>query len=178
MRRRTLLLLLALPPGLAACDATQEASRPVPPGAVADRADQVDRIVVEKGARRMHLMRDGARLKTYRVSLGRNPIGHKQQEGDSRTPEGTYIIDTRNPQSRFHLSLRVSYPSSEDRRSAAARGVPPGGDIFIHGLPNGTASAELLTGRDWTDGCIAVTNAEIREIWAMVKDGTPIEIRP
>jgi murein L,D-transpeptidase YafK len=172
MRRRGFILLLALPPGLAACDATREAARPVPPGAVADR------IVVEKSARRMHLMRDSARLKTYRISLGRNPIGHKQQEGDSRTPEGTYTIDTRNPQSRFHLSLRISYPNAADRRGAASRGVSPGGDIFIHGLPNGMASAELFAGRDWTDGCIAVTNAEIREIWAMVKDGTPIEIRP
>jgi murein L,D-transpeptidase YafK len=170
MRRRAFLLLLALPPGLAACDGTRETGPPA--GAITDR------IVVEKAARRMQLMRNGAPLKTYRVSLGRNPIGHKQQEGDSRTPEGQYIIDTRNPQSRFHLSLRISYPSAADRRSAASRGVPPGGDIFIHGLPNGMAPAELFAGRDWTDGCIAVTNAEIREIWAMVKDGTPIEIRP
>ena len=168
MRRRTLALLLALP-ALAACDGTREAP---PPGAVADR------IVVEKAARRMHLQRAGATLKTYRISLGRNPVGHKQQEGDSRTPEGRYVVDTRNPQSRFHLSLRISYPNAEDRRRATARGVSPGGDIFIHGLPNGLASAALFAGRDWTDGCIAVTNAEIREIWAMVKDGTPIEIRP
>jgi murein L,D-transpeptidase YafK len=172
MHRRAFLLLLTLPPGLAACDAMQEAARPVPPGAVADR------IVVEKAARRMHLMRAGATLKTYRVSLGRNPVGHKQQEGDSRTPEGTYIIDSRNPQSRFHLSLRISYPNAADRRSAASRGVPPGGDIFIHGLPNGMASTAPFAVRDWTDGCIAVTNGEIREIWAMVKDGTPIEIKP
>jgi len=168
MRRRLLMLLLALP-ALAACDGAREAP---PPGAVADR------IVVEKAARRMHLQRAGATLKTYRISLGRNPIGHKRQEGDSRTPEGRYVVDTRNPQSRFHLSLRVSYPNAEDRRRAAARGVSPGGDIFIHGLPNGVATAGLFAGRDWTDGCIAVTNAEIREIWAMVKDGTPIEIRP
>jgi murein L,D-transpeptidase YafK len=172
MRRRAFVLLLALPPALAACDGAREAARPALPGAVADR------IVVEKAARRMHLMRDGAPLKTYHISLGRNPIGHKQQVGDSRTPEGTYVIDTRNPQSRFHLSLRVSYPNNEDRRRAASRGVSPGGDIFIHGVPNGTASAGLFTGRDWTDGCIAVTNGEIREIWAMVKDGTAIEIRP
>jgi murein L,D-transpeptidase YafK len=134
--------------------------------------------VVEKAARRMLLMRQGATLKSYRISLGRSPIGHKQQEGDSRTPEGIYTIDARNPQSRFHLSLRVSYPNAADRRSAAARGVSPGGDIFIHGLPNGADLASLFAGRDWTDGCIAVSNAEIREIWAMVKDGTPIEIRP
>lgn len=172
MRRRSFALLLALPHALAACDGARDAARPAPPGAVADR------IVVEKAARRMHLQRAGATLKSYRISLGRNPTGHKQQEGDSRTPEGTYVIDTRNPQSRFHLSLRVSYPNAADRRRASARAVSPGGDIFIHGLPNGTATADLFAGRDWTDGCIAVTNDEIREIWAMVKDGTPIEIRP
>ena len=139
----------------------------------------IDRIVVEKGARQMHLLDHGKTVRTYRVALGRDPLGHKQQEGDSRTPEGLYVIDARNPGSRFHLSLRVSYPNAEDRRRAAARGVAPGGDIFIHGLPNGDGDAGRdYAGRDWTDGCIAVTNAEIREIWAMVKDGTPIEIRP
>ncbi len=168
MRRRLAAVLLALP-ALAACDGAPVSP---PAGAVADR------IVVEKAARRMHLQRAGVTLKTYRISLGRNPAGHKQQEGDSRTPEGRYVIDAHNPQSRFHLSLRISYPNAEDRRRAAARGVSPGGDIFIHGLPNGTTSGAFFSGRDWTDGCIAVTNAEIREIWAMVKDGTPIEIRP
>ena len=170
MRRLTFALLLALP-AIAACDGAQKTAGP-------PLQIHADRIVVEKAARRMHLERAGTTVKSYRIALGRNPVGHKQQEGDSRTPEGTYIIDTRNPQSRFHLSLRVSYPNAADRRSAAARGVSPGGDIFIHGLPNGAPEAALFAGRDWTDGCIAVTNAEIREIWAMVKDGTPIEIRP
>jgi len=184
MRRRTFALLLVFPAWLGACDRAPEAARPTPPSAIADRtdhvdrADHVDRVVVEKAARRMHLVRAGVTLKTYRISLGRDPIGHKEQEGDSRTPEGIYIIDARNPESRFHLSLRVSYPNGVDRRRAAARGVSPGGDIFIHGLPNGTAAAEPFAGRDWTDGCIAVSNGEIREIWAMVKDGTTIEIRP
>lgn len=174
MRRRVFVLMLALPSWLAACDRKQEAAR-IPPQSNA----LADRIVVEKGARRMHLMRAGAVMKTYRVALGGNPVGHKEREGDSRTPEGLYVIDTRNPQSRFHLSLRVSYPNAEDRGRATARGVSPGGDIFIHGVPNSAGLAEaLFAGRDWTDGCIAVTNAEIREIWAMVKDGTPIEIRP
>ncbi|MGH7004900.1 MAG: L,D-transpeptidase family protein [Alphaproteobacteria bacterium] len=139
---------------------------------------QADRIVVEKSRRQMHLMRNDATVKTYRIALGGNPLGHKQQEGDSRTPEGGYVVDTRNPQSRFHLSLRVSYPSAADRQRAARRGVSPGGDIFIHGTPNGAADEAAFIGRDWTDGCIAVTNAEIREIWAAVGDGTPIEIRP
>ncbi len=172
MRRRAFVLMLALPPCLAACDSAHRAARREPPGPAADR------IVVEKAARRMHLMRTGATLKTYRIALGRNPVGHKEQEGDSRTPEGIYVIDARNPGSRFHLSLRVSYPNAEDRRRASARGMSPGGDIFIHGLPNGAGADALFAGRDWTDGCIAVTNAEIREIWAMVKDGTPTEIRP
>lgn len=170
MRRMTI-VLLALSPVLAACDGEQKVLRP-------PLQIHADRIVVEKAARRMHLERAGTTVKSYRIALGRNPVGHKQQEGDSRTPEGTYIIDTRNPQSRFHLSLRVSYPNAADRRSAASRSVSPGGDIFIHGLPNWAPEAALFAGRDWTDGCIAVTNAEIREIWAMVKDGTPIEIRP
>jgi murein L,D-transpeptidase YafK len=124
-------------------------------------------------------MHHGAPVRTYRIALGGHPEGHKRQEGDSRTPEGIYVIDARNPESRFHLSLRISYPNAEDRRRAASRGVSPGGDIFIHGLPNGDGDASrAYAGRDWTDGCIAVTNAEIREIWAMVKEGTPIEIRP
>ena len=172
MRHRLFVLLLAWPSCIAACDGGREAARPPVPGAVADR------IVVEKAARRMHLQRAGTTLKSYRIALGRDPVGHKQQEGDSRTPEGLYMIDARNPQSRFHLSLRVSYPNAADRRRASARGLAPGGDIFIHGSPNGMAAESFVAGRDWTDGCIAVSNAEIREIWAMVKDGTPIEIRP
>jgi murein L,D-transpeptidase YafK len=171
MRRRSFVSLLAALPAVAACDGAQRTAGP-------PLQLHADRIVVEKAARRMHLQRAGATLKSYRIALGRDPVGHKQKQGDSRTPEGRYIIDTRNPQSRFHVSLRISYPDAHDRRRAAARGVSPGGDIFIHGIPNGVATAELFTGRDWTDGCIAVTNAEIREIWAMVKDGTPIEIRP
>ena len=138
-----------------------------------------DRIVVEKAARTLSLYRDGQLLKTYRVALGRNPKGHKERQGDSRTPEGTYVIDFRKPDSRFHRALHISYPSAEDRRRARARGVHPGGDIMIHGLPNGTGAigaAHRL--RDWTDGCIAVTNEEIEEIWRLVPNGTKIEIRP
>lgn len=169
MRKAIAAIMLLLATGAGAC--TPDTSPPAVQG-------QADRIVVEKAARQMHLMRDGTVLKTYRIALGRDPIGHKRQEGDSRTPEGVYTIDTRNPESRFHLSLRVSYPNAADRQQAAMRGVAPGGDIFIHGLPNGAAAQFLYAGRDWTDGCIAVTNAEIREIWAAVRDGTPIEIRP
>ncbi len=138
-----------------------------------------DRVVVEKAKRSMHLVQNGRVLKSYRVALGQDPVGHKVQQGDSRTPEGVYIIDFRREQSRFNLALRVSYPNAQDRQFAAARGVDPGGEIYIHGQPNGGVNpARLVNGRDWTDGCIAVTNPEMSEIWALVRDGTPVEIRP
>ncbi len=135
--------------------------------------------MVYKKQRRMELIYKGSTWKSYRVALGANPVGHKMQQGDSRTPEGTYILDRRNSHSQFHRSIHVSYPNAADRASARKPGVPPGGDIFLHGLPNGMGyigGAHTL--RDWTDGCIAVTNEEIEEIWKVVPDGTPIEIRP
>ncbi len=139
-----------------------------------------DRVVVEKAKRSMHLMQNGRVLKSYRVALGGDPVGHKTQQGDQRTPEGVYTIDFRRPQSRFNLALHVSYPNAQDRWYAASRGVDPGGEIYIHGQPNGGVNPARLAERgwDWTDGCIAVTNPEMQEIWALVRDGTPIEIRP
>lgn len=139
---------------------------------------KADKVLVLKSKRQLMLMRGGRVLKTYRISLGSNPNGHKLRRGDGRTPEGRYIIDGRNPRSRFTLSLHVSYPSAADKASARKRGVHPGGNIMIHGLPNGRTAnwSERLT--DWTAGCIAVSNAQIREIWHAVPDGTPIEIRP
>lgn len=136
-------------------------------------------ILVEKQQRRLTLLRNGTPIKTYAVSLGTDPLGHKLQQGDGRTPEGVYKIDFKNQRSKFHLSLRISYPETADREQARLRGVSPGGDIMIHGLPNGMGwlSHEHLA-RDWTDGCIAVTNEEIEEIWSMVGVGTTIEIRP
>ena len=117
-------------------------------------------------------------IKSYRVSLGRNPLGPKQQEGDKRTPEGLYRIDKRNEKSGFHRALHVSYPESRDFAAAAARGVSPGGDIMIHGLHNGLGwMGKLHRLVDWTAGCIAVTDPEIEEIWAAVPDGTPVEIK-
>lgn len=146
-------------------------TQPLPPGA---RADQV---VVDKSERRLSLYANGRVLKTYRVALGPDPMGHKQREGDGRTPEGNYVIDYRNPQSRFYRSLHISYPSAADRRAARRRGVSPGGDIMIHGLPNGLAAVgSAHTRNDWTAGCIAVTNDEIDEIWRAAQDGTPIVI--
>ncbi len=139
----------------------------------------VDAVLVEKGKRKMHLLSEGTVVKSYDISLGDRPEGHKQRQGDERTPEGRYIIDYRNPHSAYHLSLHISYPNRADRERARQRGVDPGGLIMIHGLPNGYQRAEpLFKGRDWTDGCIAVDNKAIEEIWALVKDGTPIEITP
>jgi murein L,D-transpeptidase YafK len=139
-----------------------------------------DRVVVEKAKRSMHLMQNGQVLKSYKVALGQDPVGHKTQQGDSRTPEGVYTVDFRRTVSRFNLALRVSYPSPQDRQYAASRGVDPGGEIYIHGQPTGGVSPARLaeTGPDWTDGCIAVTNPEMQEIFALVRNGTTVEIRP
>ncbi len=139
-----------------------------------------DRVVVEKSKRSMQLMSNGSVLKSYKVALGQDPVGHKQQQGDSRTPEGVYTVDFRRAESRFNLALRISYPNQQDRQYAAARGVNPGGEIYIHGQPTaGVSPARLAeTGPDWTDGCIAVTNSEMKEVFALVRDGTLVEIRP
>ena len=150
---------------------------PAPAGAgfppdPAPRAERADAIHVYKAQRRMELLRDGKAIKRYRIVLGDAPVGHKRQQGDERTPEGAYRITYRNPGSRFHLSLRLSYPNGADRRQAMTRGVDPGGDIMIHG---GTPPGYT---QDWTDGCIAVTNAEIEEIWRLVPVGTPVRIDP
>ena len=142
-------------------------------------AAPVDLIVVDKSRRVMTLWTGKKPFKTYRIGLGGNPVGHKEQEGDSRTPEGRYIIDGKNPNSSFHLSLRISYPNKKDRAAAAKRGVSPGGWIMIHGTP-GTLTTLQSVGvmRDWTAGCIAVTIPEIEEIYRVVRIGTPILIKP
>lgn len=152
---------------------------PVKLPAAVEPAQQADLVEVWKARRRLVLSRGGRVLRTYRVALGLDPVGHKRQEGDGRTPEGVYHIDGRNPRSLFHLSLRVSYPGPGDVAAAQAAGVPPGGDIMVHGQPNGRRwPAWCRLRRDWTAGCIAVTDREIREIWSLVPDGTPIVIRP
>ncbi|WEX86612.1 L,D-transpeptidase family protein [Sinorhizobium garamanticum] len=134
-------------------------------------------VVVDKSERLLKLLRDGTVLGEYSVSLGGNPLGHKEREGDRRTPEGDYLIDWRNPNSSFHLSLHISYPDAADQARAAAAGESPGGDIMIHGLPNGWGFlGSLHRLLDWTNGCIAVTDEEMREIWSLVPDGTPIRI--
>jgi len=140
----------------------------------------VDKVVVIKNKRMLMLMKDGEIFKTYRVSLGKRPEGHKIASGDQRTPEGRYVLDSKNPNSKYHLAIHISYPNELDIINAQKRGVSPGGEIMIHGLPP-KRSNELkeITGyADWTNGCIAVTNPEIEEIWQFVSAGTPIEIRP
>lgn len=138
-----------------------------------------DRVVVRKAERRLQLFAGAAVLGDYEISLGRNPEGPKRALGDGRTPEGRYRIDFRKPDSDYYRALHISYPSARDRQRAAALGVEPGGAIMIHGLPNGLGvigPAHRLV--DWTDGCIALTNEEMDELWAMVPDGIPIEILP
>lgn len=138
-----------------------------------------DQVVVDKSDRELRLLRNGAVLARFPVALGQQPEGHKLEEGDSRTPEGRYYLDARNPNSEFFLSIHVSYPSSTDRRSAASRGVPPGGQIMIHGQPNEPKySAGFYKSADWTNGCIAVSNAAMVDIWLMTTHNTPIDIQP
>jgi len=138
---------------------------------------KADRIMVDKSDRTLILFKGSDEIARYsNIRFGDVPMGHKRFEGDERTPEGTYTIDGRNPGSSYHLSLRISYPNQADRAYAEARGKSAGGDIFLHGQPNGYSGAPIA--RDWTDGCIALSNAEIRQIWDVVPDGAEIEIRP
>ena len=139
----------------------------------------VDAVRVFKSERRLELLAGGRVMRAYSVALGSDPVGHKQREGDGRTPEGRYRLDWRNPASAYHRSIHVSYPEERDVAAARARGEDPGGMIMIHGQRNGFGWAGgFIQSLDWTDGCIAVTNAEMDEIWELVADGTPIEIQP
>jgi murein L,D-transpeptidase YafK len=142
-------------------------------------APQADRVLVVKNERKLYLLCNGGILKSYRVALGRQPAGHKVCQGDCRTPEGSYILDRRDAHSRFYHSIHISYPGCQDIATAKKKGVNPGKDIMIHGLPRGFEElGELQAERDWTKGCIAVSNAQMDEIWRLVPDGTPIETRP
>jgi len=145
----------------------------------AAEAARAERIVIDKSERTLTLMRGEQPIRRYPVALGAAPKGAKRFEGDQRTPEGVYHVDYRNANSNFHLALRISYPNEADRMRAIEEGLDPGGQIMIHGLKNGQGwLGERHLGGDWTDGCIAVTNAEIEEIWSLVDLGTPVEIRP
>ena len=145
----------------------------------AGSGQKADKVLIEKGKRRLTLFRNNKIIKTYTVSLGRNPEGKKIRQGDARTPEGKYTIDSRNSSSRFYKALHISYPSREDRERARSRNASPGGDIMIHGMKNGLGwLGGLHRFIDWTQGCIAVTNDEMDEIWELVPTGTPVEIVP
>ena len=141
---------------------------PLPPRA--------DRLVVEKSNRQLTIYRGQQPVKSYRIALGRNPVGPKRVLGDGRTPEGRYAIDYRNERSAFYRALHISYPSRNDIEKARLLGASPGGAIMIHGLPNGVAA--VGEGEDWTEGCIAVSNEAMDELWTLVADGTVIEIHP
>jgi membrane-associated phospholipid phosphatase len=158
------LLLLLL------CSSLPAAARP---------AARVDRVEVFKGRHELVLLKDGKTVKTYKVALGRYSMGRKERQGDGKTPEGNYVLDWRNPKSKFHRSIHISYPNADDIKRARGRGVSSGGDIFLHGLPNGQGFIGAAhRAMDWTAGCIAVTDEEIEEIWNLVPDGTPIAIHP
>lgn len=165
MRLRSVCLLIILLVGAALPAATN--------------APHADKIVIVKSTRTMTLLSGDKILKIYKVALGTAPVGPKRVEGDHKTPEGNYVIDSRNPQSQFHMALHISYPSAADRQKASKLQARPGGAIMIHGLAKPFAYLGALHRQtDWTDGCVAVTNAEIEEIWKLVPVGTKVEIRP
>jgi len=139
----------------------------------------IDKVLVVKSERKLHLMSRGNTLKSYRVSLGKQPEGPKQREGDLRTPEGFYWIDWRKTSDKFNLSMHISYPNARDQAQARAKGVSAGSMIMIHGTPLDEEYPEwFFHTLDWTEGCIALKNTDMREVWNLVKDGTLIEIRP
>jgi len=143
------------------------------------RTEPADKVLIEKKERRLTLLSKGEVIKSYKIALGGNPVGPKVRQGDNKTPEGTYIIDSRNRDSDYHLSLHISYPNEKDKMRAKELGVSPGGDIMIHGIKNGllwvgASHAEV----DWTKGCIAVTDEEMEEIYKLVPNGTIVEIMP
>jgi murein L,D-transpeptidase YafK len=182
MSFRTLaaLVILACTAAVASADALPQAE-PVmlTQSAPLDSLPAVDRVVVRKSQRRLLLMHGGNIVRAYHVSLGLNPIGQKERSGDFRTPEGSYRLESRNPRSDFFLSIKVSYPNPVDLKRARAHRWDTGGSIMIHGLPNTLKhEPEYYESHDWTDGCIAVSNADMTEIWMLTPDDVPIEILP
>ena len=163
MNRRFLLLSMVSTLALSACSSKFKRYN----------GPRVTRVIVYKGQRKMHLLHNNKTLRSYDIGLGFAPFHHKREEGDGRTPEGEYLIDRRNPNSKFHLSLGINYPNAQDVAKARAAGVSPGGDIFIHGTPS-----IYIGEKDWTWGCIAVTDREMEEIYSMVNVGTVIYIYP
>lgn len=164
MQRRTMLASMAAFAGLAACSKFRTYTGP-----------EVTEVFIFKENRKMYLMHHAQALAEYDIDLGFSPYGHKQQQGDGRTPEGTYRVNRRNPDSAYHLSVGIDYPNETDRKIAKECGVDPGGDIFIHGGPTERADRDKP---DWTAGCVAITNREVEDVYAMVRDGTPVHIIP
>jgi len=145
----------------------------------APSAPTPDAILIIKSEHRLYLMHDGLPVRSYAIALGLSPVGPKRQEYDFRTPEGRYVIDARRPNSRYFRALHVSYPNSEDRKQAAQRHVPAGRDIMIHGLPNVMQKPlSYYRTQDWTNGCIALSNEDLLDLWALVRDRIPVEIIP
>lgn len=178
---RTLLALLASLAvlGVSSANAAEGVQRVAytPPATTA--MPTADRLVVRKAERRLDLMRGNEVLRSYRIALGLQPVGHKERSGDFRTPEGKYLLTRRNPRSDFFLSIQINYPNEADARNAKTNGWEPGGSIMIHGLPNVMKrDISYYQTRDWTDGCIAVSNSDMVEIWLLTHDNTPIVILP
>jgi len=175
---KPLVLLLLLSLGTAGYTQVMLRKGSGTPPPMAAASEQADAILVDKSDRQLTLMRGDETIATYDISMGGNPTGHKTQEDDERTPTGTYEIDWRNESSIAHLSLHISYPNADDIAQAEARGVSPGGSIMIHGIINGWGwLGPLQTYWNWTNGCIAVNNEQMREIWSLVPNGTPITIQ-
>ena len=146
---------------------------------IAHSEQTADLVMVEKSKSRLYLMRKGETFASFRVAFGSNPKGHKQEQGDGRTPEGRYMLDYKNEGSAYYKSIHISYPNAKDREDARKRGVSPGGDIMIHGQKNGYGRLSILVQRfNWTNGCIALSDRDMDLVWNAVEPGTPIEIRP
>jgi murein L,D-transpeptidase YafK len=179
MRFRSLGMLLLTCGALAHADSLPQAQPVMLPQPPVNTLPLVDRVVVRKGERRLLLMHGGNIVRSYHVALGLNPIGQKERSGDFRTPEGTYRLDRRNARSDYFLSIKVSYPNEADLKRAHSRHWDTGGSIMIHGLPNYLKhQPEYYLAHDWTDGCIAVSNADMTEIWMLTPDDVQIDILP
>jgi murein L,D-transpeptidase YafK len=141
--------------------------------------EKADAVLVIKSEKRLYLMRGGAQLASFPVTFGGQPTGHKKERGDQRTPEGNYVLDYKNSNSKYYKSIHISYPNRQDRIDAVRRGVDPGDDIMIHGQLNGWQWASPIVQLfSWTDGCIALSNRNMDRVWRAIEPGTPIEIRP
>jgi murein L,D-transpeptidase YafK len=159
--------------------ATSVVSQLVLGGTLSPHYERADSLLIVKSERKLYLLKKGEILRGFDIALGLMPEGPKQREGDFRTPEGRYRLDAKNPNSDYFLSIQISYPNAQDAARARAQGVDPGGQIMIHGQPNQPKYSEArYQGVDWTDGCIAVSNSDMIDIWLMTDEGTPIEIRP